>query len=250
MDRLALENNYKLKECAIVVPTHKSVFSADEKICIEVTFKNLKNRDIFFVTPDSVNLSEYLKKYNVNQIFFPGERFESFKNYNDWMLSTELYERFLSYEYILICQTDAIVIRDDLSYWASRQLDYIGAPWPRKVIFQPNFSNKPHLKGARFEIEVGNGGLSLRNVKNTISVLKRYDQIISEYDGAFEDVMFGLLGLIDKEYRIATLADAAAFSLEVSAREIINITGNHPMGFHKLYEYDREFWEEVLSNYR
>ena len=239
-----------LKECAIVVPTHKSVFSDEEEICIGVNFKTLKNREIYFVTPPFIDLSYYINSHNVKQIFFPSERFNSFKNYNDWMLSTELYENFLSYEYILICQTDAIVIRDDLSYWTSRQLDYIGAPWTRKVIFEPNFINKPHLKGARFELEVGNGGLSLRNVNNTISVLKKYKEIISEYSGSFEDAMFGLLGLIDKDYRVATLADAAAFSLEVSAREIINITGKYPMGFHKLYEYDRVLWDELLNEYR
>jgi hypothetical protein len=150
-----------------------------------------------------------------------------------------------------VCQLDAIVIRDDLNFWITKNLDYIGAPWTRKIHFEPNFKNKPHLTGGKFDLEVGNGGLSLRHVHNTTMIIDRYAGIISEFKAQFnfEDAMFALIGLIDKDYRVATFADAAAFSLEVSAREIIQLTGRYPMGFHNLHTYDKDLWDVVVSRH-
>ena len=61
--------------------------------------------------------------------------------------------------------------------------------------------------------------------------------------------MFALLGVIDRDFRIAPFKEAAQFSLEVNARQIVELIGRHPMGFHNLYSYDKAFWREIVEFY-
>lgn len=63
------------------------------------------------------------------------------------MLSAEFYERFLAWDYILLCQTDAFVFRDELADWCARGYDYIGAPWP----LRPIYSNPLYKIGSRLK---------------------------------------------------------------------------------------------------
>ncbi len=122
---------------------------------------------------------------------------------------------------LLICQPDAIVVRDDLQFWVDREWSYIGAPWTQKIIFKPNFHNKPHLSGAEFHLEVGNGGPSLRRIEHTLSLLSRYQLIISEFSSPFEDAMFALLGVIDSDFKIAPFWEAVRFSMEINGGRVM-----------------------------
>lgn len=81
------------------------------------------------------------------------------------MLQPDLYRTFDQFEFVLICQTDALLVRplphDDA--WA---FDYVGAPWrPRYRLRWARRQRR--LKRSRFgwssnTVAVGNGGLSLR----------------------------------------------------------------------------------------
>jgi hypothetical protein len=239
----------KSSKCAVVIPTHKIDFSPNEKVCIDVSASTLSAWDLYFAVPEGLDIEAYADRYQARNVFFPKERFSNPLNYNQWMLGPELYEAFAGYEFILICQPDAIVVRDDLQFWVDREWSYIGAPWTQKIIFKPNFHNKPHLSGAEFHLEVGNGGLSLRRIEHTLSLLSRYQLIISEFSEPFEDAMFALLGVIDRDFKIAPFWEAARFSMEINARQIVESIGMHPMGFHNLYAYDKAFWREIVEVY-
>lgn len=55
--------------------------------------------------------------------------------YNRLMLSEDLYSAFSNYEYILICQSDAYIFRDELKEWCEAGYDYVGAPWLRRPLY-------------------------------------------------------------------------------------------------------------------
>lgn len=117
-------------------------------------------------------------------------------------------------KYALIFQTDSLLLKDNVDDFL--QYDYIGAPWPR------SFKN----------VFVGNGGLSLRNVKKMIIILKKIP-----YNHMNEDVYF--------------CNSAKRLHLNIPNREVAMrfsverfYYGNHiPTGVHKpKLEYLRHFF--------
>src|SRR5262249_41021730 len=83
--------------------------------------------------------------------------------YNRLLKRPLLYRMFSSYEFILVHQLDAFVFRDELSDWCQKGFDYVGAPWFDG--FGACTEDSPF-------IGVGNGGLSLRNTKSALRVLR------------------------------------------------------------------------------
>jgi hypothetical protein len=83
------------------------------------------------------------------------------------MLKPHLYRRFRGFNFILVCQTDAVLLRplpaDET--WA---FDYLGAPWkPPKLVGWDAKMRRLKGRGStekRF-LSVGNGGLSLRRTE-------------------------------------------------------------------------------------
>lgn len=166
------------KTVRVVIPIYKDKLDENEELSLSQCRIMLSNYPICFLKPKSLNLSFLLEMYPEIQIEnFPDDYFKDIQSYNKLMLSTEFYERFLDYEYILIYQLDAFVFRDELKYWCERNYDYIGAPW----ILKPKYNNSPlflflwfkylvyKLKGKDFNPiilgnKVGNGGFSLRRV--------------------------------------------------------------------------------------
>jgi hypothetical protein len=88
---------------------------------------------------------------------------ENGEAYSRFLCSTDFYEAFSLYRYVLVHQLDCYVFRDELREWCGRGYDFIGAP-----IFEGFFPEDP----SRVEAFVGNGGLSLRRVDACQRVLK------------------------------------------------------------------------------
>ena len=154
-----------LETVAIVVPVYKKDFSESEKISMKHLLYFLKNYDKYFIVS---------KKSRINHpefeiISFNNKYFKSIKTYSKLLLTQKFYKKFKKYKYILIYQLDALVFSDQLLDWCNKNYDYIGAPWinsEMKKVF-PRY-NKPDC--------CGNGGFSLRNVKNCIKVLNTAKQ--------------------------------------------------------------------------
>ena len=157
-----------MKNCVVVIPIYKDVLARGECASIRQTFRILRGHDIVFVTHAGCRLDAYREIVESEQgemrtELFEAGYFDSTAHYSDLCFSEEFYLRFKDYEYMLICQTDAWVFRDELDYWCSLGYDYIGAP-----IYFPY--NSKHF--TRIFYGVGNGGFCLRRIEHCLSIIR------------------------------------------------------------------------------
>jgi hypothetical protein len=90
---------------------------------------------------------------------------------------SDFYRRFLTREFILILQPDAIVLRDDLDAWMGRPYDYIGAPWPDGIEFTVRRDRFRGDLNRRIRTHVGNGGFSLRRTRKCLALLAEFSEM-------------------------------------------------------------------------
>lgn len=183
--------------------------------------------------------------------------------YNRMMLSREFYERFRGVDYILICQTDAWIFSDELEAWCRRGYDYVGAPWPKRKIYErwpiklwlkwrkALFGRRHPLMRQDYFNRVGNGGLSLRRVESFIRATERYKELISlfkERKGTIynEDWFWSL---IPHEFSYPTFREALGFSFDTHPALCYELSaGRLPFGCHgwskpRNYPFWRNFIE-------
>jgi len=146
----------------IVTPFHKSDLNDNEKLSLKTIQKHFKNEKKFLVTfhDNKIDFPNF-ERVNFNKNFF-----ENIQGYNNLCTSTEFYRSFLDFEYMLICQLDVIVLKNNLSEFMSRKISYIGAPIGKKSPFD---RSRKKLWGRRYFC---NGGFSLRKISDFISVLE------------------------------------------------------------------------------
>ena len=154
--------------CVVVIPVYKDVPSVSERASIRQTFRVLGKHDIVFVTHEGCQLDEYRKIVEgehgtLRTEFFDKGYFDSTAHYSDLCFSEVFYLRFKDHDYMLICQTDAWVFRDELDWWCSQNYDYIGAP-----IYFPY--NKKRF--TRIFFGIGNGGFCLRKISHCLKVVR------------------------------------------------------------------------------
>ena len=169
----------KTDQVAVVIPTHKKTLCAYEKKAIASIKNTLKNIDLYVVYPNHVELA--WDTHGFHHIRLSKQHFLHWRTYNHMCLDPGFYKHFASYDYILICQTDVILLKNDLMAWCQHGYSYIGAPWAQrkfsiiknslsKRLFNINLrhSSQHHKLGP-----VGNGGLSLRKVNDCIAMLNQ-----------------------------------------------------------------------------
>ena len=243
----------KDSRCAVVVPTHKCVFTQIERYCIECTVRTLFNWDVFFLIPDNLDLSGLGGFGAINFIKINREYFVSTDSYNKLRIGHFFHEIFFGYDRLLVVEPDAIVFSDEIAGWHRRDFDYIGAPWFGKLSLKSGFKSVSELHGRTFNLAVGNGGLCMINPRSIVYFLQKYDKLVSEFlslsgSQAHSDAFFAFLGVIDGGFKIAPTDVASVFSLELDARQAILNQGRLPMGFHALYKYDRELWSQLFPD--
>lgn len=265
------------KMCAVVIPIYRWPMSKSEAHSFHWIVKNLNTRDIFLIGPKCIldlAVDEYSKK-KISKITFPDKYFKSISGYNSLLKSSNFYASFFSYDYILIAQLDALVFTDKLDYWCSLDYSYIGAPW-----FDGMGQPKPGYK----LIGVGNGGLSLRRVKDFLDVLSGYKYLpylmqsdfeprnlveflkrrikffINRYIMAHniypfinrcsEDVFWSfIVPSCCSHYKTPEPELALSFSFEVAPERMYEMTqGKLPFGCHAWERYNKNFWIDVLPD--
>lgn len=155
-----------MNRCVVIIPVYSVSPTDSEKASFRNTLSVLRMHDITVVTYRNCNTKEYDNICNnlntsIKYEYFNEEYFASVHGYNDLCFSKSFYLRFAEYEYMLICQLDAWVFRDELNYWCDKNYDYIGAP-----IFYGYSSNRFSKK----IMGIGNGGLSLRKISHALKI--------------------------------------------------------------------------------
>jgi len=240
-----------MKNCAVIIPIHKLELTSDEFFSVKKSLPNLSEHDIYWIAPTSLNIDHYVNNFGIKRI----ERFEDvyfadIKGYNRLLVSNLFYERFLNYEFILICQTDAIVLKNELHLWIEKPYDYIGAPWPNGYSFTLHTKLIPIAEGVKCTAFVGNGGLSLRRVKACINLIQEYLDISKTWDehGHAEDLFFSFVGTLSSHFMIPNIMTAASFSHDIDPNYLQKFTNfNIPFGVHAWGKYDRELWTTIFN---
>ena len=242
-----LETPIKSNKCAVVIPTYKNNYTESEHTCLTSALNSLNNWDIYFATHSEKSLQPFSNENGLYKTsLFEKKIFNSVESYSNWLLTEDLYKRFGLYKKILICQSDVFINADEVEYWVSKDYDYIGAPWHGLVSITPQYASTPNINGISFNLFVGNGGFSMRDTRGSIEALKRNDSLLKEFNGN-EDGLFGFLGLIDPQFKLAPYHDACLFSLELLAKETIGKTKKIPMGFHALEKHDPLMWSLITQ---
>ena len=149
-----------MKKVTVVIPAYRDFLSEDEALSFRQTLHLLGGYPISLVCPDDLNCDQYKTIAENYGLILTIERFKcaffrGIEGYNRLLLSPDFYQRFSPFEYILICQLDAYVFRDELNEWCDKDFDYIGAPLIGD--FEDSFFS--------MKMRVGNGGFSLRRVQ-------------------------------------------------------------------------------------
>lgn len=250
----------------VIIPVYSARLSLNEHISFRQILRVFKEREIAIIHPASLELTDYkdISKNYQNIAYLPcaDYYFENISSYNKWLLTPSFYQKFISYDFICICQLDVFVFKDDFGKWLSEKWDYVGAPW-----FE-GFGNPTSTA----MIGAGNGGFSLRKTKSILTILNSEKPLFTPstafqkiWNARFRPWVFReiwkhhsthfskLHPKINEDYWLALQAPkyfkwynvappqvAKEFSVEVNPRILVDIK-NLPMGCHAWWKYDPDF---------
>lgn len=163
-----------METVAVIIPVYRPDLSNDERISFCRTLEIMRDHIIVIVCPrgfDSKGFDNLACKYDVQIRYerFDNAFFNGIPGYNRLLLSKSFYRRFKEFEYILICQLDAYVFKDELNDWCNKGYDYIGAPM---------FDDKNPILS--FDgMTVGNGGFSLRRIQAFLDFFESHKNVFS-----------------------------------------------------------------------
>lgn len=256
----------------IVVPVYQKTLKKSEVLSLELLQKYLDKYHVIFLASKKYNPPKELTKVkNSSWEYFDKYYFSSVKAYSELLLTSDFYKRFLHYSYMFIYQLDGLVFSDDLISWCKLGYSYIGAPWTFSLT-----SFLTHPKHNFMNI-TGNGGVSLRKVKDHFELLKKL-----ESDGAtstipLKDLLISILRFrsnniwlkskpklypfnedgfwsleapkYSKKFTVAPVDIAAAFCLEKSPEKLSKkyLEGKLPFAAHAWEKYQPSWWKAKLN---
>ncbi len=233
-----------------VVPVYQDRLPPLEEYSLDVSLKALAGRPVVFIGPPDLPRGYYLQRYpGVPYIAFDAPYFAGIAGYNRLLLGDAFYARFADHEFVLILQTDAVVLRDELDFWTAAPFDYVGAPWPQGNELFVNLGRFEGAFGKKVKVQVGNGGLSLRRIDKCRALLREFGVATDVFlqTGSSEDLFFAFMGALSADFVIPNEITASRFALELSPRYYLHVNGGQlPMGGHAWWKYDTAFWKALL----
>lgn len=233
-----------LKNNASVLSRYPQVLLAPEGLNVEATLREVPNMEVVRVSPA-----------------FLGSN--GIAGYNQMMLSKEFYSLFADCEYILICQSDAWIFRDELEAWCDKGYDYVGAPWPKRKVYDlpiikqymwlrhKLLSREGKIMRQDYYGHVGNGGLSLRRVQSCLEACDRYADRVEEFRSGKsmvhnEDWFWAL---VPREFRYPSFDEALGFSFDVHPKMCYDLSGGKlPFGCHGWFKKrNYPFWQAIIE---
>ena len=252
-----------MSQLVTLVPVYKPVLPGIEAFSLRHSLAQLQpGREVRFIAPASLDTRWYQAEF----LGLPVDRFDdtcfaSIPGYNRLLMSAGFYERYLAHQFMLILQTDAIVLRDELDHWCALPYDYVGAPWPDGVQIKVQLDQFQGDLAKTVKVHVGNGGLSLRRNQACIDLIREFPQALQYFDrtGSSEDLFFSIMGSLSARCVLPSEMVAARFSLELKPELYhAQMGGRAPMGGHAWWKYNPSYWlaqlgaaaPEVLSSTR
>ena len=167
----------------------------------------------------------------IQVILLPNEfKLENIDDYNNIMLNISFWNLLKQFERVLIFQMDTMIYRNGIEQFY--EYDYIGAPWDPKYKISNN---------------VGNGGLSLRNIKAVLNCLDNRDKIIIENNNQkignniSEDIFYSY-AMIQLGYKIPNTEIASLFAIEYYMHN------EKSFGSHKLEKFHINLFNKILED--
>jgi len=255
----------------VIIPLYKTILDPTELLSLKRSLRILKKHPFTIVCPEDLDLANIQKHFqNVHYQIkrFSSVFFENIDGYNRLMLSDVFYNAFSDVDYILICQTDVLVIRDELDFWCSTNFDYIGAPWigsPRNFwnIYLAKVTNflKRIIgkKEKRYDhlFKVGNGGFSLRKVEKHKIIVSKHRDLIDYYtqnrpkeNYHIEDVFFSMkVPQLDPNFAIPKWETALKFCIDRKPKLALEFNrGKLPFAIHGFNKPKvQKFWKPIIE---
>jgi Protein of unknown function (DUF5672) len=236
----------------VLVPIYQAQLSELEHFSLRHSLARLQpGRSVRFIGPEGLDFSRYAADFpGIPFVPFEPQAFSSVQGYSRLLMSKAFYLRFAEHEFMLILQTDAILLKDELDTWCARPYDYVGAPWPDAVEVFLNLGKFEGALGKKMRSHVGNGGLSLRRIRKCMDLLDEFPEAVDFFQktGSSEDLFFGLLGPASLDFVMPNEFTAATFSLELKPEYYHGVNRQTPpMGGHAWWRYNPAFWLDLLG---
>lgn len=253
---------------SVAIPVYRPSLDPWEAISLDSAVRALGGHHLVLVKPDGLDTSELEGRYRFGGVepFDPGY-FATVRDYNRLLLSAGFYQRFLRSQFLLVCQLDVFVFRDELARWVERGYDYVGAPWVSRTAAGTQLHRlRMHLSklvlGARDRVyrwetrnRVGNGGFSLRSVAThhrlSIQMKDDIERYLAHQTHHFNEDIFwsvepGKRGLA---HRTPPLEEALSFSWDINPARLHRLAGGRlPMAAHGWYKPGRlGFWRPHVA---
>lgn len=248
----------------VIVPVYRLPLRPDEAASLERTCSVLADRPVTIVKPRRLDASPLTDRYPALRVeSFDDDYFDGIAGYNRLMLSTEFYERFLEWDYLLICQLDAWVFRDELADWCRRGYDSIGAPWLARPVYrwppiaawmrfrrQRAQRTGQKLRQSLFDC-VGNGGFSLRRTQSFYDAARKHSDRIAWYlaqerSHFYNEDVFWATEV--PEFSRPGAEEAVRFAFDTNPAYAYRLTGGRlPFGCHGWGKRKmRRFWKPFI----
>ncbi len=253
------------KKCIVVYPIYKAPNSIELNF-LENGIKINANFEQIIIAPHSLMIdNSFGILHTLKTKRFDDKYFEGIEGYNSLMLSKDFYSSFIEYEFMLIHQPDVYLFKNDLNYWCNKNYAYIGAPWfkPEKIgkrkiysfihqkIWQP-YLTKTRKNGWLYN-KVGNGGLSLRNIKKAVETLNEAPlALISKYATTVsphynEDIFWSIEAPKIIDFKIPKWDEAMRFAVEFNPEVAYAYLNNTlPFGCHAPLKHNPKFWQRFI----
>lgn len=235
----------------VLVPIYKPTLAPLEAFSLDYSLARIPGRAVRFIAPQQLDTRLYEARYpGIPVDRFDDACFASIPGYNRLLMSEGFYARYSDFEFMLILQTDAILLRDDLDVWCGKPYDYVGAPWPDGLNLTINLDRFAGDRAVQVQARVGNGGLSLRRNRACIALLREFPQALAYFtqSGSSEDLFFSIMGTLSYDFVLPHEMAASRFALELRPDYYIALNGGQPpMGAHAWWRYNMPLWNSFLD---